>query len=134
MKKHTKILSLILAVVMIMSVIPMTAAAKTYGDLTYEISNDVVKITDCDESVTTVTIPSKISGYPVTLIGEEAFKDCSLLTSVTIPDSVKGILRQAFAYCYSLASVTIPNSVTNIGEAAFYFCRSLTEITLPKYL
>ena len=51
-----------------------------------------------------------------------AFDDCSMLTSVTIPDSVTSIGSYAFRGCTGLTSVTIPNSVTSIGEDAFYGC------------
>ncbi|MEZ7706531.1 leucine-rich repeat domain-containing protein [Prevotella melaninogenica] len=59
-----------------------------------------------------------IIGDGATTIGEAAFKDCSNLTSVTIPNSVTTIGEDAFKYC-RLTSVTIPNSVTTIGEDAF---------------
>ena len=66
----------------------------------------------------------------VTKIGDEAFKDCSLLTSVTIGNSVTSIGKKAFYNCDSLTSVTIGNSVTSIGESAFCYCDSLTSVTI----
>ena len=62
-------------------------------------------------------------------IGHDAFKDCSRLTSITIPNSVTSIGDYyAFGGCSSLSSVTIGNSVTNIGYQAFYGCTNLTDI------
>ena len=80
---------------------------------------------------TDLNIPSMYEGLPVTNIGYRAFKECTSLTSVTIPDSVTTIGDDAFYYCASLTSVTIPNSVTSIGESAFSDCYSLTSITIP---
>ena len=66
-----------------------------------------------------------------TSIGNNAFRNCTSLTSVTIPDSVKSINEGAFQHCPSLTSITIPNSVTSLGDYAFWGCTSLTSVTIP---
>ncbi len=70
----------------------------------------------------------------VTNIGDRAFEDCRILSSVEISDSVTGIGAGAFEDCNALASVTIPDSVLSIGKNAFEHCHSLTAIKLPPDL
>ena len=99
------------------------------GYLTFDKKTGTV--TNCDPSVTKANIPHTIKGVTVTSIGGSAFRYCTSLTSVTIPDSVTSIGGWAFADCASLTSVTIPDGVTSIGEYTFSWCTSLTSATIP---
>ena len=69
--------------------------------------------------------------YKITSIAEKIFKECTLLETVTIPDSVTTIGLRAFDSCSSLKDVTIGNSVETIEDGAFYNCTSLKEIIIP---
>ncbi len=61
-------------------------------------------------------------------IARAAFRGCSSLTSITIPDGVTEIGYAAFSGCSSLTSITIPDGVASIGNYAFSGCSSLTDI------
>ena len=69
------------------------------------IPKKTVTITKYTGTESTVILPSIISGWPVTKIGEDALKDNTTITSVTIPASVTEIGSNAFAGCTNLTSV-----------------------------
>ncbi len=77
--------------------------------------------------LTTVEIPNSVMR-----IGENAFYGCTRLTSITIPESVTYIGDQAFAYCKNLLSINIPDGITNLQYAVFDGCGSLSSITIPE--
>lgn len=109
-------------------------ASDTEACYTYVISDDVVEITGFDTSVSgVINIPSKLGGYPVRIIGDRAFYNCNLLTSITIPDSVTDIGVMAFYNCSSLTDISIPYSVFNIGASAFMNCSSLTSVNIAGF-
>lgn len=70
----------------------------------------------------------------VTYIGKEAFKDCSKLYTIVIPDNVKTIEQNAFYDCSDLQFVTWGNNITDIQDRAFYGCTSLRFIILGDYV
>ena len=104
-----------------------------------------------------INIPEKLGdgNYTVTAIGDDAFRGCSALKKVTIPQSVTSIGDSAFAGCHNLDSLTINDAatsigrrafaecpltttlslgkkITTIGDSAFYDCRGLTSVTIPQ--
>ena len=153
MKK--RLLSFVLAVLMIASLLPATALAADIVDsgtcgaegdgsnltwtldregvLTISGSGDMYDygLSDAPWYGIRSRVKSAVIADGVTSIGYKAFDDCTSLTSVTIPDSVTSIGYKAFDDCTSLTSVTIPDSVTSIGDSAFSGCTSLTSVTIP---
>lgn len=81
-----------------------------------------------------VIIPSNVvyksKVLTVTSIGTSAFSDCSGLTSIEIPNSVKIIGGSAFSDCTGLTSITIPNSIESIRNSAFDNCTSLKDLRI----
>lgn len=90
-----------------------------------------------------VNIPSTASNngetYNVTRIGRSAFRNCTSLISVTIPNTVTNIGEEAFYNCTNIRSLTIGSSITNIGSKAFYFYGIYNQpqeqqYTIPKVI
>ena len=134
--KTTKILSLLLAVVILIStVFSVTAFAAaedgTYKNFKYtgtdENSAVISKYTGNESSV---EIPESINGYPVTEIGDSAFKGNFSLKNAEIPNGVKIIGDYAFNDCTGLKTITIPESVEKIGKSAFFYCTRLENVNV----
>ena len=75
-----------------------------------------------------VVIPSEYNSRIVKGIGDNAFKDCTGIESITIPDSVTSIGSNAFEGCANLKSVTIGKGLTSISNKAFKDCNELRNI------
>lgn len=109
----------------------LTSINVSSGNTVYHSTNNCLIETETK----TLILGCKSSIIPtdgsVTNIGKYAFRGCTGLTSITIPDSVTSIEPYAFYNCTGLTSVTIGNSVTSIGDRAFEECTGLTSITIP---
>lgn len=73
-------------------------------------------------------------GCEIKTVGNDAFKGCSLLETVTLPESVEEIGSATFAFCTNLKSFAIPSKVTAISDGMFYGCTSLTSYTVPAHV
>ncbi len=131
MKK--RILSLILALLLVIGMIPVQANANELDNgLQYEVYADHVTITGYTGEATEIIIPAEIEGVPVTRIRSSAFYGCKNLTSIHLPDGVTIIGMDAFYGCSKLTSINLPDTVTEIESRAFGDCSSLTSISIPK--
>ena len=107
-------------------------SATVFARWKHEVVYGGAVITETTQKTGAITIPSEIDNYPVVAIGNNAFMDCTNLTSVTMPVGVVSIGSYAFAGCSNMVDVTIPVSVTNIESSAFRGCISLTDIAIPN--
>jgi len=77
-------------------------------------------------------IPSSYNGKTVTEISDNAFKDCDVIMSVIIPNSIKEIGMSAFENCSYLEKVLLSDKLIEIDSHAFEDCTSLVEIIIPE--
>ena len=132
MLKKRFLICLVLLAALLVANLAMIQAAST-SDLTFTLnsSGDSYVVTGCKSTASgSLSIPSSYNSKPVVEIGRDAFLNCTSLTSVTIPDSVKTIGWYAFSGCTGLTSITIPDSVTTLDWFAFADCTALTNVTV----
>ncbi len=84
-----------------------------------------------------ITIPNKIKKdgkeYTVTIVYSKGFQDCTELTSITIPSTMKEVWSNSFNGCTNLQTVIFDNctELTLLGNDSFKNCTSLTSIKIP---
>lgn len=99
-----------------------------------KLNNAEACVYRCQKSASgTVTIPAQWNGLPVTSIRSYAFDNCSGVTKIILPDSIKTIESSAFFSC-GMLEISIPASVSTIGAGAFYGCKALKKLPLPEGL
>lgn len=105
-----------------------------YKGLKYLKYSDYAEVIDCDQTRTTIKIPSSIGGLPVRVIAERAFYGCKSLETVTGGGNVQVIAPNAFSSCTSLTSIGAMDSLQSIGSSAFSDCVSLSNIPSSQSL
>lgn len=148
MKTTKKFLAIILAILMVVTIIPITASAATYSgtcgsNLTWNF----------DDYTGTLTISGtggmdryKSSNRPwesyedeienivveegVTSINNYAFYDFDKLVSVSIAGTVSTFGSYVFKGCDLLSTIVIPDAPTSIGNSMFEGCKSLENVTI----
>ena len=122
------------------TILPIESAETTgfmVNDIYYKITNEnyqEVAVVAIPESRNTkykgtVIIPEKIYRdgriFTVTSIGNEAFRGCTELTKVVVPDGVTHISTSAFEGCTALQQVLLGSSVRYFGTKCFAGCTAL---------
>jgi hypothetical protein len=81
---------------------------------------------------------TKLSGIglpdKLTLLDEGTFFGCTALTGISLPSGLEEIGTEAFRGCTKLGSVTLPSGARKIGYDAFMGCTALLSVTLPNTL
>ena len=150
MKK--RILSLVLAVVLALCLLPATAYAATTAsgacgkNLTWSLSSTGTLTISGKGAMAAYDsgkmpwiayknqIKSVVLAKGITSIAYLSFSGYTKLTSVQIPDSVTDIGASAFDNCTALSDMTLPKNLKTLGWLAFTGCSSLKTLTMPASL
>lgn len=150
MKK--RILSLVLAVVLALCLLPATAYAATTAsgacgkNLTWSLSSTGTLTISGKGAMAEYSngnmpwiayknqIKSVVLAKGITSIAYLSFSGYTKLTSVQIPDSVTDIGASAFDKCTALSDMTLPKNLKTLGWLAFAGCSSLKTLTIPASL
>ncbi|MDE8690913.1 leucine-rich repeat protein [Faecalibacterium sp. DFI.5.82] len=150
--KPKRLISLLVAVCMMITMLPLSAVTAFAADTATEQEAIVdgykykYKVNGGNATITKFLGPVKPTNYDydidipetlddkytVTAIGNYAFYSDHQLGEVTIPQSVTSIGDHAFAGCRNLNSLTINDAATSIGNRAFTECPLTTTLSLGK--
>ena len=129
---------IILSILMLLPMIADAYNAKV-GDIYYNLiaKAGTAEVTFGDEKYSgDVVIPASFEyegkQYTVSVISEDAFKECIDLHSVVFTNSIKTIGNRAFRGCVNVESVTWSDGIIEIGREAFYNCAMLDKIEIPN--
>lgn len=103
------------------------------------INQQVEYVCPIDKKLKKATIPSQIRignvTYKVTSIGNNAFKRCKNLSSITIGNNISKIGNKAFYNCKKLKKIKIKSkklTLKKIGKSAFKKINKKAKISVPK--
>lgn len=160
--KHTKIVLLTAAVVMMTQALGLSAAAEeetsaqsseesvidadslssdessketlTSGDYSYTLDGDNATITKYNGSETAVTIPDKLDGHTVTTLGSGTFATKDMITSITIPATVDTINSSCFYGCTVLKQVSLAegNTAFTVTDGVLFSANGEDLIVYPQ--
>ena len=77
-----------------------------------------------------VVVPSSLGGYPVTRIGDGAFKDCAALKQIEFPDSIREMGYRPIAGS-SITSLALPSSIRKLDGNPLAGCDETLSVSIP---
>lgn len=139
---------LFLRIITVVAICSCTLASNAYDfmvdGIAYSFNSDGTSVTDVKESnyanlSGTLQIPPKVAyngaEYDVTKIGDGAFRNCTGITELILPNSILAISYDAFRGCTGITgNLVIPNSVRIINSSAFRGCTGVTKLYLGENL
>ena len=97
-------------------------------DSSYLNLTGVVTIPDYVTMVETVNGEPQETVYQVKAVRSNAFRNCTGITEVIVPEAVTYYGSYAFAGCTGLTRITIPKKMTSVGSYAFDGCTAINSV------
>lgn len=122
MKKCISLLMVILLMLSVVFCVPVSAASNSDGKFYYELSYDKTYyiLYDTISGIKgKVKIPKEFNGLPVKVIDDQAFWDCTEITSVSVYSNIEKIGGRAFGHCEKLSDIFVSDYVDYIHSTAF---------------
>ena len=103
-----------------------------YEACSYGVNFNMNVVSGYEGDAENVVLPRKWNGYTIDTIGEEAFKDCTFVKEVDVPETVNDVLMNAFQNCTGLESISFKEGLHFLENKAFNGCTSLRSISIPN--
>lgn len=140
MMRGRRVLAVVLVFCMVMGLVVCPVGkekvqAAEFESYEYEsLDSDTVIITKYNGSDQVLVVPETIESKRVVSLAEEAFKNCDVLTTISLPAGLTGIGNRAFEDCTALTEISLPAGLTSMGTEVFRGCTALTKASLPDGL
>lgn len=123
-------------ILLLLVAVNAVAESFTIGDYQYTTLSDPTTVSvivfQNQSTIKSISIPEEVTynnvKYTVTVIGNNAFYECSKVTDISLPSTITTIRVSAFYKCQKITSITIPSLVNDISYAAFEYTGELKTI------
>lgn len=91
--------------------------------------NGTYRLEKYEGTDSSVILPEKVEGKPLTVIGTKAFLSCRQAERLILPAGIERIEDWAFAHMKNLRELVLPAKDLSFGRKVFLGCRKLEQIS-----
>ena len=102
--------------------LPVTVIGKD----AFRVNTDIFP-NSANKNIKEIILPETVS-----VIKENAFRDCEGLEKINLPKNLFTLEAGAFASCVNLKEITLPENLKIISEELFAGCKNLKHFQIPK--
>ena len=94
--------------------------------------NGTYRLEKYEGTDSSVILPEKVEGKPLTVIGTKAFLSCRQAERLILPAGIERIEDWAFAHMKNLRELVLPAKEITFGKKVFLGCVNLEQIRFPR--